>query len=145
MSKIEYEMPEEYNKNMAILLDFIEARERYREELKVIPPWINGDEVRKAMAQLDESIEKIETALAKEYEDFQAQKSNEAKVSKAIADAWEASKKIYIGIKHQKPQLLEKFVTQCIDPIPDELREKFYDEVAVMEATQLDEILKIEK
>jgi hypothetical protein len=141
MSKTEYEMPDEYNRNMATLLEFIEARERYRKELAVIPPWMNGDEVRNTLAELDKTIETIETALAKEYEEFQAQKSNEVIISKAVADGWEAAKKIYIGIKHQKPHTLDKFVKQCIDPMPDELREKFYDEVAIMEATQLDEIL----
>jgi hypothetical protein len=141
MSEIVYEMPDEYNKNMAILLEFIEARERYRKELAVIPPWVNGNEVRDALAQLDKSIDSIEKQLAEEYEAFQREKSQETEMSGIIERGWEAANKIYLGIKHETPHLLEKFVKQCIDPMPEELQNKFYDDVAVMEATRLDEVL----
>lgn len=150
MDQKEYEMPEEYKKNLAHLTEFLEAREGYREQIRdASARGVRVSAADKAMVdeklrEFDQIIDTLEKGLADEYERYQAEKAKEAELSEKIAQGTEAVKHLYIIIKHQKPHLLESF-TQCLDPLTPEEREEFFDEVAILEATQLDAILNGEE
>ncbi len=141
MSKVEYEMSVEYCKNLVALPEFIEAREVYRKELKLLPPWIDGHKVRTALAELDKKIDLIEKSLAAEYETVQAEKLFEAKLSKAIADGWQLSKELYLIVKSQTPHLLDDFTEKCLSGLTPELLKEFFDDAATLEATKSVKIL----
>ncbi len=134
-------MPEEYRRNAAKLAEFLEAREKYRATLKDLPPHLQ-DKIKAELPKFDQTIDELETLLAAEYERIQAERAMDAEISKSIAKGWEASKQIYIIIKHTKPHLLESFTKQVLDPMIDEDREEFLDGVAILETTKLDAILK---
>jgi len=147
MSRQEFEMPEEYKKNLAHLTDFLETREGYRAEIKAalargvkVSP---GDQamVDEKLREFDRIIDGLEKSLAEEYERYQTEKAKEAAISENIAEGMDAMKRLYIMMKHGKPDLLEEF-TKCLDPLTPEDREQFFDEVAILESTKLDAILK---
>lgn len=92
------------------------------------------------LREFDKTIDGLETSLAKEYDRYQAEMAKEEKISKQLAEAREITKRIYITIKHQKPELLETFI-ECLDPLTPEDREQFFDEVAILESTNLQAIL----
>ena len=147
MEQKEYEMPEEYKKNLAHLTDFLEAREGYRAQIREgLARGVRVSAADKLMVdeklrEFDLIIDGLEKGLAEEYDRYQAEKAKEAKMSELLDQASEISKHLYIIIKHQKPHLLESF-TQCLDPLTPEEREEFFDEVAILESTKLDAILK---
>jgi hypothetical protein len=140
MNKTEYEMPDEYKKNLAILLEFIESREMYLKEFPNLTP----DEqalAKPSLDELDRVIDEIETALAAEYEQFQAERHREATLDRLFAEADILVKHQFIIIKHTKPKLFEQFKKITFqDRTADEI-EDFYDEIAILEATDLDNIL----
>ena len=146
MEQKEYEMPEEYKKNLEHLSDFIEAREGYRKQIRdASARGVRVSAADKAMVdekllEMDKIIDGLEQKLAEDYERYQTEKTKEAEISDKIREGWEASKRLYIMTKHQMPHLLESF-TECLDPLSPEQREKFFDEVAILEATKLKEIL----
>lgn len=146
MQKKEYEMPEEYQKSLAHLADFLEAREGYRKQIS--EAHARGVQVSAAdkalvdatLRDFDKTIDELESALAKEYDRYQAEMAKEEKISESVNRAWEATKRLYIIIKHQQPELLESF-TKNLDPLTPEDREQFFDEVAILESTNLQAIL----
>ena len=148
MAQQEYEMPEEYKKNLAHLNEFLEAREGYRAQIKdglaggvrVSP----GDKaiVDEKLREFDRVIDGLEKGLAEEYDRYQAEKAKEAEISESITQMTEATKRLYIIIKHQKPHLLEGFTEAALGPLTPEMRQEFLDEVAILESTKLDAILK---
>ena len=135
------EMPEEYKQHLAKLTECLEARERYSTQMKDLPPHAQA-EGRMQLGKFDQSIDELETLLAAEYERHQSAKAKEAQLAEKVAEAWEASKRIYLMVKHQTPHLLESYTKQVLDPMPPDLREEFLDEAAILEATKLDAILK---
>ena len=147
MKQKEYEMPEEYKRNLAHLTDFLEAREGYREQIREASArGVRVSPADKAMVdeklrEFDQIIDNLEKGLAKEYERYQAEQAHNAEIADIMDKSWEAQKRIYIIIKHQKPHLLESF-TETLEPLTDEDREQFFDGVAILEATKLDAILK---
>ena len=147
MEQKEYEMPEEYKKNLAHLTDFLEAREGYRAQIReglargVRVSAADKSMVDEKLREFDSVIDGLEKLLAEEYERYQTEKAKEAEISEKIAQSRELQRHLYIIIKHQKPHLLESF-TQCLDPLTPEEREEFFDEVAILESTKLDAILK---
>lgn len=139
-------MPEEYKKDLAHLADFLEAREGYRKQIsKAHARGVQVSAADKALVDatlrdFDKTIDELESALAKEYDRYQAEMAKEEKISESVNRAWDATKRLYIIIKHQNPDKLESF-TKCLDPLDDEEREKFFDEVAILESTNLQGIL----
>ncbi|MBK8467157.1 MAG: hypothetical protein IPL32_15150 [Chloracidobacterium sp.] len=144
----EYEMPEDYKKNLVHLTEFLEAREGYRAQIKEgVARGVHVSPADKAtvdeqLREFDRIIDGLEKGLAEEYDRYKAEKAREAEMSASVDRAWEASKRLYISIKHQKPHLLEKFTETVLGPMPIETREEFLDSVAILEATKLDAILK---
>ena len=100
------------------------------------------DDAKGQLRKFDEVIDGLEKLLAGEYERHQSEKAKEAEITESVDKGWEASKRIYILIKHQTPHLLESFTKRVLDPMPDDQREEFLDAVAVLETTNLDAILK---
>lgn len=143
----EYEMPEKYKRDLAQLSQFLEDREAFRQQIKDgIARGVRVSPADKAMTdeklrELDRAIHALEQALAEEYDRYQAEMAKEADTSKSIAAGWEATKRLYIIIKHQKPHLLEGFTEAAFGPLTPEQREEFLDGVAILESTKLDAIL----
>lgn len=141
MAHEELEMPDEYKQHLAHLTQFLEDRERLATQIKDLPV----DRVAEANAQLrkfDEAIDGLEKLLANEYERHQAENASEAELSQRLEQGMEYTKVLYIIVKHQHPEKLEKFADQCLASLTPEEREQFLDDVAVIESTQLDAILK---
>ncbi len=141
MAQKEYEMPDEYKKNLAHLAQFLEDKERFAKGMANVPAHLM-DDAKAQLGKFDDGIEGLEKLLAEEYERHQAEQANEAEITESVDKGWEASKRIYIMIKHQTPHLLESFTKQVLDPMDEDLREEFLDAVAVLETTKLDAILK---
>lgn len=148
MTQKEFEMPEEYKKNLAHLTDFLDARERYREQIRdATARGVSVSAADKAMVdeklrEFDGIIDGLEKGLAGEYERYQAEMAKEAEIEELIEKGWESSKRLYIIVKHQTPHLLEGFTEASLGPLTPEEREEFLDEVAILESTKLDAILK---
>lgn len=108
MTQKEYEMPEEYQRNLQIWLEMLEQRDEYAKAIPHLPP----DDRAKALPVFEEfkkSVATIELELAKEYEKFQAEKRREAEIDAVLAKAEVSSERLYIIIKHTKPHLFEEF------------------------------------
>src|SRR5688572_9753877 len=144
MAKKEYEMPDEYKQQLAKLAEFLEDRERFTKAMPDVPANML-DEFKRQLRKMDDVIEDLEKMLAEEYERHQAKMAKEAELTKMADDAWQSSIRIYIMTKHQLPHLLESFTERVLGPMPEGMREEFLDEVAVLETTKLDAILKGEE
>ncbi len=146
MEKNAYEMPDEYKKNLAHLTDFIETREGWRVYIKdALARGVSVSPADKAMVdeklrEFDQIIDNLEKMLAEEYERYQAEQAHNAEIAEHLDKADAAVQRIYIIIKHQKPHLLESF-TKTLEPLTDEERQQFLDDVAILESTQLQAIL----
>jgi hypothetical protein len=62
-------------------------------------------------------------------------------VSAMLDKGMEATEKLFIIIKHQMPHLFKEFEKTVVRDFTDEEKQEFYDKIAHLEATQLDEIL----
>lgn len=141
MPKIkEYEMPDEYKQNLLKLTEMIEARDAYAREMPNVPPEKRA-EAASALADFTDAINKTEQLLADEYEQFQSEKRRQDGIDDAIARGMEATEKLFIIIKHQKPHLFEEFKKIVIQDMTFEEEQEFYDRIAVLEATKLKDIL----
>lgn len=139
MSEKEYPVDEDYNKYAERLLDFIDTRDRVLAAMKDMTP-AQRREVKVPLKVLNESIEELETHLAEQYEVHQKERRVEDEQTRLIDKGFRTAQELYIVIKHCKPEKLEEF-TKCLDPLSFEDREEFFDGVAILEATKLDEIL----
>jgi endonuclease IV len=83
MSKIEYEMPDNYNEMLAKLLEMIETRKFYDKEIHFLHAFANVDELRTAKVELNKSIDEFEQALALEYEAYQRLRKSEEQLEQA--------------------------------------------------------------
>ncbi len=84
MSKIEYEMPDNYNEMLAKLLEMIETRKFYDKEINFLQAFANVDELRTAKAKHDKSIDEFEQALALEYEAYQRFRKSELELEQML-------------------------------------------------------------
>lgn len=141
MSKVEYEMPQDYQERVARLLEMIETQKFYEKELKFLQSWINLDEAKVYKANLDKSIEEFEAVLAQEYEAYQIFKAAEADLIEYDEMVERNLKAMFIYFKHRQPDKLEKLKNTLLAGYSPEKLEKFYDGVAVLEATKLEEII----
>jgi hypothetical protein len=132
-SRKELELPAEYRKHLASLLELTDTREYYARELKNAAPEVRR-QAAPAMRELDKSIEKIESGLAKEYERLLAEHEREAALDESIAAASETVEEIYIEIRDHAPHLFERFQAVVTEDMSAEEREEFFDRIAVREA-----------
>lgn len=139
MSEKEYPMDEDYNEKSANLIRFVEKRDKVLAAVKHMTP-----EQRRAVQEplkiLNESIEALEEYLAEAYEEHQRELRAEKEKKEIFKRMRRKMHELYIVMKHQFPEKLEEF-TKCLDPMSPEQREDFFDQVAILEATELDEIL----
>ena len=146
MANKEYEMPAEYKQNLAHLADFIDARDQFKQQIRdglargVRVSAADKALVDEKMLDMEKVIDNLERMLAEEYDRYQAEQAREADISTKLDEGNELAKQLYIIIKHTQPHLLESF-TKTLDPLLPEEREQFFDEVAILEATKLKEIL----
>lgn len=144
MSKTSYEMPPEYHKNTALLLELLEKREYFEKKLRELP--LNfTDEMKREKIEIDKNIEDFENALAIQYEAVQLQKAVEAKLNETQNRLLLRTMEMYINIKHKAPHLQEGFEKMIDENFSPENAEEYLDQVAILEATRLNEILGVEK
>jgi hypothetical protein len=145
MSDIKYEMPQDYQDSLAVVMDLIEERDAFKKQIPVLPPWVNVEEARAKLAQFDNVIEKAENALADEYNAYQAHRKAEADLDKINKEVLVKMQMIYIYYKHRIPSKLEDIKAAALNGFTDEEIQEFYDGVAILEATELEEIIAEEK
>lgn len=139
-------MPDEYKQQLVHLTEFIETRDQFRRQISDgLARGVRVSAADKALVdqklrEMDKVIDNLERMLAEEYERYQAEMAKEAEMIDKGKDMRELQKHIYIIIKHTEPHLLESF-TKNLDPLTPDEREQFFDEVAILEATRLNEIL----
>jgi soluble cytochrome b562 len=140
MKRKEFPMSDKYNEQAAKLLELLEVRDKINKQLEFMTPE-QRRQVIKDSAELDKKIEGFEELIAVHYEAYQLQRLLETEMEKIDARQFVRIQKMYIYIKHRAPQeKLDEFV-EIINILPPEDRELFYDQAAILEATELDKIL----
>ena len=133
-------MPIEYQENLQKLAEMIESRDEYERLLPTLPPDVRAEAL-PHLRDLNSAIENLEQKMADEYERFQAEKRREDKISQLVAKATSAVEKLFIIIKYQVPHLFEEFKAVATQGLTDDEVQEFYDRIAILEATKLEEIL----
>jgi hypothetical protein len=135
-----YEMYDEYNQAVEDLLGFIKIRDDLAASIKTGAPE-KLREAQELLIEMDEAIESCESKLAKEYEAYQTKCRAEEELDNWSADVEKRIEMVFIYIKHRIPEKLDELKNALFaNWTPDEI-EKFYANVAVLEATQLEEII----
>lgn len=141
--KKEYEMPDEYKRNLALLVEMIEERDEYVRIMPTLPPGVRA-QAKSALDELNCAVEGAERRLAAEYERFQNEQRSREELRETFGRLQATVERIYIVNKHTKPHLIEDFEAVVFQDMPNEEIEEFYDRIAIREAAELDEILKAE-
>lgn len=140
-----YEMPPEYNEHLRLLTELLEEQERYEKLLPTLPPEVRA-EAMPHIAALKESVGELEQKMADEYEDFQERQheleKGERKKRLAGARLQEYLERMFIVLKHKaEPAIFEKFEKSVMSKMSFEDREAFYDDIALRESYDLENIL----
>ena len=140
MNGKEYPMPDSYNKQTAQLLALLEIREKINEQLEFSTAEQRRETVIKS-AELDKKIDDFEKLIATHYEAYQLSRIFESEMQKIDARQMVRIQEMYIYLKHRAPK--EKFdeFVEIVNTLSPEERENFLDQVAILEATRLNEIL----
>ena len=144
MSDKVYEMDDHYNQGVAALLEFIKQRDELAENLKIAPPELIP-EGQQLLADMDKRIEDYEAALAREYETYQNKCRAEENVENMNETILERMAMVYIYFKHRIPEKLEELEAIVLNNNTPEEAQAFYDRVAILEATKLEEIIAEEE
>lgn len=140
MKQKEFPMPDDYNKQAAKLVELLEIRDKINEQIEFMTPEQRRQFV-KDSAELEKKIDSYETLLGGQYEVYQLLRLVETEIEKIDARMLVRIQKFFIFLKHRAPpEKLAEFV-EIINILPPEERENFYDQAAILEATELDEIL----
>ena len=140
MKRKEFPMPDKYNEQAAKLLELLEIRDKINKELEFMTPE-RRRQVVKDSAEIDKKIQDFETLISVHYEVHQLQCLVETEMAKIDARQFVRIQKMYIYLKHRATQeKLDEFI-EIINILPPDERENFYDQAAILEATELDEIL----
>lgn len=135
-----YEMSDEYKQTVAGLLELFETRDELLKAIKIAPP----DRLREGQEMLiliNEQIEKTEAMLAEEYETYQAhQKALEAQKEK-FDEMKQRMEMVFIYVKYRLPEKLEELKATIFNEMTPEWIQDFYDNVAILEATRLEELI----
>lgn len=140
VSEKEYPMPNSYKNQTAQLLKLLEIRDKIDKQREFMTPEKRRETVEKS-AELDKKIDDYENQIAAHYEAYQLLRTIEAEMQKIDARQMVRIQKMYICLKHRAPK--EKFdeFVEIVNTLSPEEREDFYDQVAILEATKLNEIL----
>ena len=139
----EYEMPDEYKRNLARVVEMIEERDEYVRIMPTLPPDVRA-EAKPALDELNRAVERAERELAAEYDRFQNEQRCKAELRETFARLEATVERIFIVNKHTRPHLIEGFKAAVFQDMTGEEIEEFYDRIAVREAAELDELLKAE-
>lgn len=80
-----------------------------------------------------------ETSASTRFEDDQSRADD--KIAHHISRATAAVEKLFIIVKHQTPHLFAEFEKISTEGLTAEEKQEFYDRIAHLEATQLEDIL----
>jgi hypothetical protein len=158
----EYEMPDEYQQRLDQITEMRQERDKVVRQLPSMPP-ATRKQIQPMVARLNAIIKSTEQELAVDYETYQNQRrlSDELRQldeelrrtgdndlpleGEALAHfkgAEAAAERLFILFKHAKPHLLEEFKAKVFADATPEYIEEFYEEIALREAFELDELLK---
>jgi hypothetical protein len=141
MNEIEYEMPQDYQDSLAFVMDLIEECDAFRRQIPTLPPWVNVEEARAKLAEMEKAIDKAEELLANEYNAYQAHEKAKADLDETNKEVLIRMQMVYIYYKHRIPDKLEEIKAAALNGFTPEEIQDFYDGVAILEATQLEEII----
>jgi hypothetical protein len=141
MKKKEYEMPDEYKRQLEGLTYLISERDEYARIMPTLPPDIRAKAM-PAFRQLNDSVEILEQKLAEEYERFQAeQRDLEEEFERIRIKYLERTVKQFIFIKkNHPPKVLQAFEAAVIEDKSPEEEKEFYDLLAIREAEDSEEL-----
>jgi hypothetical protein len=141
MKKKEYEMPDEYKRQLEALTYLISERDEYARIMPTLPPDIRAKAM-PAFRQLDDSVKTLEQKLAEEYERFQAeQRDLETEFERIRIKYLERTVKQFIFIrKNHPPQVLQAFEIAVVEDMTPEQEKEFYDLLAIREAEESKEL-----
>jgi hypothetical protein len=145
MQKQNYEMDDEYKQQLQDLTQMIEQHAEYSRILPTLPVKVRA-EAAAVLQKLGDAIENLEQKLAEKYEIIQKHKKLELKYLIKTDDAaekvWENMERIFIVAKHKGDKaFFEKFEAQVTGKMAPEIKEEFYDRVAIRESYDLQNIL----
>ena len=135
-----YEMDDNYNQAVADLLEVIKVRDELTESIKIAPP----DKIRegqKLLATMNKKIEECEAALAKEYETTQTYKKALDEQEEVFDEVKHRMEMVFVYTKHRLPDKLNEMKAIIFNDMKPEWIQDFYDNVAILEATRLEELI----
>ena len=138
MKPKEYEMPEDYNRDLSVLLEAIADRDKLIVAIKTTPPK-HREEGLRILRQMNQSIEKSEAALADYYEKHQTMRRAEAKREALFEKIKRQVAGSYIHVKYNHPETEEQIRKYAANLFDSE--EDFNALVAHLEATELEKII----
>lgn len=145
MQKQDYETDDEYKQQLKDLTQMIEQHAEYSRILPTLPPKDRA-EAADVLQKLGDAIETFEQKLADKYEIIKNHKKNELesliKKDDAAEKVWESMERIFIVAKHKGDKdFFEKFEAQVTGKMAPEIKEEFYDRIAIRESYDLQNIL----
>ena len=140
VSEKEYPMPESYKEQTAQLLKLLDIRDKIDEQREFMTPEKRRETAEKS-TELDKKIDDFENQIAAHYEIHQLLRTIEAEMEKIDARQMIRIQKMYVWLKRRAPK--EKFdeFVEIVNTLSPEEKENFLDQVAILEATKLGEIL----
>jgi hypothetical protein len=141
MKKNDYEMSPEYQKNAAKLVELLEIRDYCDNLLRGSPVTIT-DEMKRQKYELDKQIENYENVLAAQCKVNHLHQTLEETYNQTQNRLLQRTMEMYINIKHKSPNLIEGFEKLIYENFSPEDAEEYLDQVAILEATKLEEILQ---
>lgn len=134
----EYEMPEDYKRNLEKFAEMLKQREEYTKIIPTLP-----EEDRRAAAphiqKFDKSLDSMEKQLAEEYDTHQARGRDVDEKREALI---EQMVKIFIVAKHRfEPEKFKEYEKHTTRNWDDEFKIFFYERVELRESYDLHNIL----
>lgn len=140
-----YEMPPEYNEYLQKLTEMIDQREEYKRILPTLPPERLA-EARRAIRELDKTLDKFEQKMAEQYDSFQRSSAQleeaEKNSDEAFALLYESMQRYFIVMKHRlAPETFKSFEDKWVGQMKKEDSEQWYELIAHRESYDLENIL----
>ena len=139
MSKIVYEMDDDYNQAAAFLVEKISERDVFADNLKLLPPEARPEALR-LLAELDTAIDHSEQALANQYEAYQNTRRLEEERDTIFDELTKSMAGAYVHAKYRNPEMISQ-LDSVIDGMDAEQAATFRDCIAQTEAGDLIRII----
>ena len=140
MDRIEFEMPDEYKRNLEILMDLLKDRDEYQELLPTLAPDVRA-EAMPAFQELCAACDDLEQKLADEYERYQNEQNEFARrraERKHKHLTWAAKTLLHLQ-RTKSPEAARAFELAMIEDKTPEEEKEFYFYVKMQEAEELSE------